>query len=142
MPETEGWTRSAKNPIRLELHEACRVCRDHLDLNEVWLRKTSNPPPDGVAEHTASEARQLPKRLSELAIGAPAERLDWRPQRPTITSGSGTVFRVVGSILPAESGTSHQLRRPEALLRGPTGIVGLIVTVLVIYLILRLLGVL
>ena len=44
--------------------------------------------------------------------------------------------------MAAEAVHLIKLGRKQAMLRGPTGIVGLIVTIVVIYLILRLLGVL
>jgi len=35
VPDTDGWTRLAQNPVGLALHEVCRLRRDYLDLKEV-----------------------------------------------------------------------------------------------------------
>jgi hypothetical protein len=61
---------------------------------------------------------------------------DWRPQRPTITRGVvGVVSRPAWAVL---YGTAAE----DRAMRGPYGIVGLVVTIIVIYVVLHyLLGV-
>jgi hypothetical protein len=69
-----------------------------------------------------------------LRAEEPAQRLDWRPQRPTITCRSG-------QRLPAWA-VLYSTAAEDRAMRGPTGIVGLVVTIIVIYLVLHyLLGV-
>jgi flagellin-like protein len=66
--------------------------------------------------------------------------IDGRPKRPRLTSWVGGRVRGMGSILTA--GPVQLVFDEETqLMRGPYGIVGLIVTIVVIFVLLRLLGV-
>ncbi len=89
---------------------------------------------DLLAVSPGSGGRLSPEGRSEPASGGAAERLDWRPQRPTFTRGGR------GQRLPAWAvlyGTAAEDRS----MRGPYGIVGVIVTIVVIFVLLRLLGI-
>jgi hypothetical protein len=49
---TDGWTRLAKKPVGLELHNACRVRRDQVDLEKVLTQTPAFDAlayPDGMA---------------------------------------------------------------------------------------------
>ena len=40
VPDGDGWTRLAHKPVGLEVHEVCRLRRDHLDLEEVLAERS------------------------------------------------------------------------------------------------------